>query len=434
MSSSNHKPGCREYHQISRRRFLGLSAGALAAAVTSGVPAWLPRVAFAASESSGRDVLVSIFLRGGADGLTLCVPHAEDAYYALRPNLAVPRPDSSRPRRAVDLDGFFGLPPGMAPLREAFEDDKLLIVHACGLTDPTRSHFSAMYFMEVGQPSPPASLFTGWVGRHLQSTAPASPDAVLRAVSVGYGVPRTLVGGPGTVPVRDLADVGFRGREETLAERQQALRALYAGASDPMRIAADNTVRTIQLLERIDFDAYQPAGGAAYPDDEFGYALRSTAALIKADLGVEAAAVDFGGWDTHDDQGPLDGNLHELMLSLSRGLAAFHKDLFSGAGRNVTVVVQTEFGRNVAENASGGTDHGHGSLMLLMGSHIAGGRVLSDWPGLGESQLYEAQDLAITIDYRDVLAEIVTKRLGNPNFRAVFPDPSFTPVDRGVTL
>jgi uncharacterized protein (DUF1501 family) len=234
--------------------------------------------------------------------------------------------------------------------------------------------------------------------------------------------------------VRDLADVGFRGREETLAERERALRDLYAAASDPMRASAETTLETVELLNRIDFESYQPAGGAAYPDDELGYALRSTAALLKADVGIEAAGIDFGGWDTHDDQGPLDGNLHTLMQSLSGGLAAFHKDIFSGGNRNVVVVVQTEFGRNVAENASGGTDHGHGSLMLVMGNHIAGGRVLRHWPGLGEAQLYEGQDLAITIDYRDILAEIVQKRLGNPDLRAVFPDPTYTPAPYGVTI
>jgi uncharacterized protein (DUF1501 family) len=430
------KKGCTEYHQISRRRFLGLSAGALAgAAAASSLPSWLPRLSFAASENSSRDIIVSIFLRGGADALTLCVPHAEDAYYALRPTLAVPRPDSSSPHRAVDLDGFFGFPQGMAALRDAYLDKKLLVVHGCGSKDPTRSHFSAMYFMEVGQPSPPASLFTGWLGRHLQSTTPARADAVLRAVGVGYGLPRTLVGAPATVPVRDLAGVGFNGSEETLAEREQALRALYATAADAsMRSSAETTLKTVELLGRIDFDSYHPAGGAAYPDDEFGYALRSTAALLKSDVGIEAAGIDFGGWDTHDEEGPLDGHLHEQMQSLSGGLAAFHKDIFSAGNRNVVVVVQSEFGRNVAENASGGTDHGHGGLMLVMGNHIAGGRVLRQWPGLGEDQLYEGQDLAITIDYRDILTEIVQERLGNPNLRAVFPDPAYTPVRHGVTV
>ncbi|HEV7668351.1 MAG TPA: DUF1501 domain-containing protein [Thermoanaerobaculia bacterium] len=428
MSKHDEHKGCAEFHHLSRRKFLGLSAGALAAAA---VPAWLPKIAFAASGGS-RDVLVSIFLRGGADGLTLVVPHGEDAYYDLRPTLAIPRPGDG-PHSAIDLDGFFGLPRAMVALKEAYDDGALLLVHATGLPDPTRSHFSAMYFMEVGRPSPPSSLFTGWLGRHLATTPAALAGAPLRAIGLGYGLPRSLVGGPQTVPVRDLSDVGLAGDEALAPGRRRALDAMYAAATDSLlKASASNTTRTIDLLQRIDFSGYHPAGGAEYPDDEFGNAIKSTAALIKAQVGVEAATIDLGGWDSHEEMGAIDGDLAVLMTSLSRGLAAFHKDLFTSGFDRVVVTVQSEFGRNASENASRGADHGHGGAMIVLGGQVAGGRVLADWPGLAPEQLYEEQDLQITIDYRDVLAEILEKRLGNTDLAAVFPDPSYTPSFKGV--
>ncbi len=429
---SEHKcPGCDEYQGLTRRNFVGLATGVAAAALA---PAWLPRVVYADSHDGSRDVIVSIFLRGGGDALTLCVPHGEDSYYDLRPTLAVPRPDGGGAGRAIDLDGFFGFPQGMKPLMDAWRDGNLLVVHACGMPNPTRSHFDAMRFMEVGMGDAPPNLQTGWLGRHLQATAPTVADGVLRAVGIGYGLQRTLVGGPLTLPIADLAEFGFDGRRATRKERRQALEEMYGVVGDPLATSAENTFRTVDLLKKIGFKSYKPAGAAAYPDDEFGYALKSTAALVKAEVGVEAVAIDLGGWDTHDFQGPVDGHMAYLMESLSGGLAAFHRDLFSDGFEEVVVTTTSEFGRNAAENASAGTDHGHGGLMLVLGGHVAGGRVLAEWPGLADGQLYEGQDLAITIDYRDVLTEILTRRLGNPDFRTVFTDPGYEPQERGVIL
>lgn len=425
----HHATGCSEYKTVSRRSFLGWTAGALALAAS---PGWVPRVVFADSHDSSRDVLVSIFLRGGADSLSIVPPHGESAYYQLRPNLALPRPDSGQAGAALDLDGFFGFAPALAPLMAAYSAEDLLVVHGTGKTDPTRSHFEAMYSMEVGQPEPPTSLATGWLGRHLQTTAPTSEAAVLRAVGIGAGLQRTLVGGPQTLPIADLDAFGFAGPQAAVPGRRQALEDLYALASDPMKTAAENTFRTIDVLDAIDFEGYVPADGAAYPESEFGRSLRSSAALIRAEVGVEAIAVDLGGWDTHDVQGPVDGGMSQLMGDLAQTLAAFHQDLDGAGVGNVTVVVMSEFGRNAFENASLGTDHGHGGMMMVMGKAVAGGRVLTDWPGLEHGQLYEGQDLAITIDYRDVLTEIVTGRLGNPDYRNVFPDEGYSPVNRGV--
>ncbi len=430
---SSHKcPGCNEYSQLSRRRFMSLSSGFLAAAAT---PAWLPRVVLADSDSSTRDVIVSIFLRGGADALTLCVPYGERNYYNLRSTQAMEAPDSgSALRRTIDLDGFFGFAPAFSPLMEAYQDESLLVVHACGLNTPTRSHFDAMNFMEIGQDNPPAFLATGWLGRHLASTAPTYESSVLRAVGIGDGLQKTLAGAPSTLPIAALEEFGFPGDAETVPERREAIELMYRFAPTALKESASNTMQTIDLLEAIDFRGYQPAGGAAYPNSGFGTALSSAAALIKAEVGVEAIAVDIDGWDTHGGQGSAGGYLSGLMRGFANALAAFHKDLFTDEFTNVSVVAMSEFGRNCIENGSEGTDHGHGGLMMVLGGNVAGGRVLTEWPGLEREQLYEAQDLEITIDYRDVLTEILDRRAGNSDYASVFPDPSYSPVNRGVTL
>ena len=420
--------GCDEYHALTRRQFLGNTAALLTAAA---VPAWLPRVAYAHTFDSNRDVLVSIYLRGGCDGLSLCVPHAEDAYYALRPTLAVPRPNANDPFAATDLDGFFGLPPAMAGLLQAYIAGDLLIVHATGSVDESRSHFDAQHFMEVGKPRDP-DLFTGWLGRHLLTTAPMDPNAILRAIGINNGLQQTLAGAPQTLPIPNLGDFNLAGNDDTAAERLDALVAMYADTLEPLKSAAENSKATIALLESIGIENYTPANGAVYPEDPFGQALRSSAALIKADAGVEAIAVDKGGWDTHNDQGTTQGELATHMTSLAESLAAFHADVIANGDRNVTVVVMSEFGRTPEENASRGTDHGHGNVMFVLGNRIAGGRVLTQWPGLEPEQLFQERDLDVTIDHRDILAEIIQLRLNNPDLATVFPD--HTPTFQGVTI
>lgn len=421
--------GCREYSRLSRRQFLGSSGSLMALAA---VPAWLPRVVLADSDSSDRDVIVSLFLRGGADGLSLCVPHGEQAYYDLRRALAVAPPDSNDPNRAVDLDGFFGLPPGMTPLIDLYRENAVLFAHAVGQQSGTRSHFAAMRFMELGHPEPPPDLITGWLGRHLQATAPTLAAGLIRALAIGTGLPLTLAGAPRTLPVENPADFSLQGNAHTAQRREDTIRRMYRSAPGILRSASRNIFDIVALLDRFDFAGYRPSGAAEYPASDLGQALRSTAALIKAEIGVEAVAVDTGGWDTHEAQGPVDGTLAGLMNNLSSGLAALYEDLTAGGFNRFTIVVMSEFGRNTFENASGGTDHGHGGLMTVLGPNVRGGRVLTRWPGLEPEQLYEGQDLDVTIDYRDILTEILTKRLGNVDFRSVFSDPNFTPIDHGV--
>ncbi len=404
--SYRHKPDCHacpEYNELSRREFL--ARGTAAAAVLA-VPAWLPHVAYAQTEDTSRDVIVSVFLRGGADGLSLVVPYAENAYYTLRPTIAVPRPDSTSTNRVLDLNGFFGLPPAMTSLLPAYQAGHLLIVHATGSTDPTRSHFDAQAFMEVGVPGV-RDIETGWLGRHLASKPPMKPDAALRALAFNYGLPLMLAGAPDTLPIPNPANFGLSGSSSTSSQRLAWLGTSFAGERDPLKSSALNTQRTITQLAAIGISGYQASGGVVYPTSSFGTALRSTAALIRADVGVEAVQIDVGGWDTHNAQGPVTGGMANTMR-------------------------MSEFGRKAQENGSQGTDHGHGNVMFVLGGSATGGRVLTQWPGLSTAQLYQGQDLQVTIDYRDILAEIVSRRLGNAQLDVVFP--GYTPTFRGAVV
>jgi uncharacterized protein (DUF1501 family) len=422
---------CHEYNELTRRQFI--TGTALGATVFAPIfPAWLPQVTLKESEDTTRDVIVSIFLRGGADGLSLCVPFFDNAYYTGRPNIAIPRPDSTAANRGIALDGQFAFPQAMNGLIPAFRSGNLLVVHATGSIDPSRSHFDAQRFMEVGKPRDP-NVATGWLGRHLATVEPMRTAAPLRALGLSSGLAKTLVGAPKTLPIANPATFALGGNAPTRAERANWLRNEFTAGAEPVRSAALDALNTITLLQTIGFTTYVPANGAVYPAGSFGQGLRSTAALIKADIGVEAVQIDLGGWDTHSAQDPLAGSMANSMTNLSNSVGAFWQDVIaSGFAQNVTLIIMSEFGRNARQNGSLGTDHGRGNCMFAMGRNINGGRVLlNTWPGLERSQLENGQDLRVTLDHRDVLAEIVKNRLGNPNTSVVFPD--YTPTTRGVT-
>lgn len=418
---------CSEYNRLNRRQFLGWTGAAAAGAALA--PAWLPRISFAGQGGlNGRDVLVSIFLRGGADGLTMCVPFGDPAYYTLRSTLAIMPPDAGT-NQAVDLNGYFGLPGALAPLLEPYQAGKLAIVHAVGMPNNTRSHFDDQRFMELGKARDPF-LFTGWLGRHLQTINQAETGAPVRAIGVGYQLQTQLRGGPLSLPVPDLTRYGLTGPTATRPTRLAYLNSRYGGVAEPLKSSGANTFSTVALLNAINFAGYAPQGGAVYnTNSTFHNRLRATAALIKADVGAEAIAIDLDGWDTHSAQGNFVGTMFNNMTTLATGLQAFYRDVIA-QGHAVTVVMMTEFGREARENASMGTDHGSASVMFAMGNRINGNRVITSWPTL--SNLYANRDLRVTIDYRDVLAEIVQNRLNNLNLASIFP--GFTPTFRGVTI
>lgn len=416
---------CAEYNRLSRRRFLGWSAASAAAAM----PAWMPRVTFASSFVAGRDILVSIYLRGGADGLTLCVPYGDPQYYVRRPTLAIQPPGTTN--GALNLDGYFGFAPAMQPLITPYQNGHLLVVHATGSTDPTRSHFDAQKYMELGKAQDPF-LFTGWLGRHIATSPPHDPTAAARAIGINFQLQLTLAGAPKAVPVPDLGNYQLSGSGTSRPGRTSWLADMHNRVPDPLKAAARNTMATINAMTTVNANGYTPIAGVTYPTSSFGKSLKQTAALIKADLGVEAVAIDRGNWDTHSNQGNITGTMAGNMSDLAASLRAFYDDVVVGGpagGYPVTVVIMSEFGRRVAENGSAGTDHGHGNVMFAMGRRINGNRVLTQWPTLGN--LYQNLDLQVTIDYRDVLAEIIDRRLANGNnLSAIFP--GFTPTFRGV--
>ncbi len=422
--------GCSEYNALSRRQFVGAAAASGAAAY---FPAWLPKIVLSESHAGARDIIVSVFLRGGADGLSLCVPFGDPSYYTSRATIAIPRPDAAATAtRGIALDNFFAFPQAMSGLMPAYTARDLLVVHATGQFNNSRSHFDAQRYLEVGKPAD-ASLVTGWLGRHLASVPPVRSDAPLRALGLSNGLQKTLVGAPRTLPIADPANFTIGGSATTLAARAAVLRDDYATAPQPAQAAALDATNTIALLRTVNFTGYTPANGAVYPNSSFGRAMRSIAVLIKADVGIEAAQADIGGWDTHAQQNPTAGSMFNTMRDFSNALAAFYADVMQGTtSYGVTVVAVSEFGRNVRENGSAGTDHGRGTAMFAMGKGIAGGRVLvNNWPGLARENLENSQDLKVTIDLRDILAEIVSKRLDNANLGFVFP--GWTPTTRGVT-
>ena len=378
----------------------------------------MPRLSFAPVNTAPRgDTLVVVFLRGAADVLNMVVPHGEDAYYQLRPALGIARPDDTSAKkadRAVDLDGFFGLHPNMQSLTKAWQSEQLGIIHACGAPDESRSHFKAMELMERGVDDErgPAS---GWIGRHL-ATLNTNNSSPLRAIGMGTRPQRSLSGSVPVSALRSIVDFHLGGDSRALQQMRTALNTVYEND-----VLGQDTLSIMDTLEMLDPLTYIASRNSKYPDTEFGLALKQTAMLIKAEVGLEVSAIDVGGWDTHFAQGSVLGQMPNLMKDLADGLAAFHADMFDHMNR-ITTVTMSEFGRRASENGSLGTDHGHGSMMMVLGGNVNGGKVHGEWPGLRADQLIGPGDLAVTTDYRDVLSEILQKRLNNPATHEIFPN------------
>jgi uncharacterized protein (DUF1501 family) len=398
----------------SRRVFL--KGSALAIFGVGSIPGWLSRSVYAAEGAGRRNkILVAVFQRGAVDGLNMVIPFGEQRYYDLRPSLAIPKPDGT-PQSAVDLDGFFGLHPSLAPLKPIFDSQRLAIVDAVGSPDPTRSHFDAQDYMESGTPGLKATT-DGWMNRALPKIA--GPISPVRAVSLGSSLSRTLRGRNDAVAVGNLND--FQVRDTRGAA---TFESMYDNTLDTMlHGAGKETFSAVKVMQTIQKQKYTPANGAKYPGGGLGNNLQQIARLIKADVGLEVAFADIGGWDTHVNEVGANSSVGQLANNLaqfSQSLAAFYQDLGDRMA-DVTLVTMSEFGRTARENGNRGTDHGHANVMFVMGGDVRGGKVYGDWPGLAEEQLYEGRDLALTTDFRDVLGELVAMHLGNRNLRAVFP-------------
>ncbi len=381
----------------------------------SAMPSFLQR-AIAATAAPNKKKMVVLFQRGAMDGLNVVVPFGERNYYAMRPTISIPQPRSGGSDAAIDLDGFFGLHPSLQPIEPLFHSGRLAIVQAVGSPDPTRSHFDAQDFMESGTPGLKATD-DGWLNRSLQSLPEEKPSP-FRAVAFGPYLPRTLQGIAPAIAVPELKQFKMFGPQQTV---EGGFEAMYAQTVDKaLHGVGQETFEAIDQLKKINPDTYQPENGAQYPKGRFGQSLEEIAELFKADVGLEVAFLDSGGWDHHVNEGGVQGQLSNLLRDLGQGIAAFHQDM--GARMDdVVFVSMSEFGRTARENGNRGTDHGHANCMFVMGGAIKGGKVYTRWPGMGEGQLYEGRDLAVTTDYRSVLSEILTKHLGNRDLAKVFP-------------
>jgi uncharacterized protein (DUF1501 family) len=399
-----------------RRVFL--RNGALAIVGTAAIPNFLTRAAFGAVENGGRTKrLVVIFQRGAADGLNIVVPYAERNYYAMRPSINIPQ------KSVIDLNGFFGLHPAMSAFQPLWQQRHLAIVHAAGSPDGTRSHFDAQDFMETGTPGIKATD-DGWLNRSLHNLPKLNatdPDSPFRAIALGPSVPRILSGSEPAVAMNNINDFAVGGRNPKPSVAASAFEAMYDHSSDSvLHGTGTETFDAVKMLKAADPGKYNPAPGANYPKGRFGDSLRQLAQLIKANLGVQVAFADIGGWDHHVNEGAAEGQLANVLSDFSQSLAAFWTDL-GDLGEDTVVVTMSEFGRTARENGNRGTDHGHANVMFVLGGPVKGGKVYGRWPGLDESQLYEGRDLALTTDFRQVIGEAVVRHMGNKNLAEVFP-------------
>ena len=390
---------------LTRRIFLRGSAMVLAGA--GPVPFWLGRAA--ANTQSRRKILIAIFQRGAADGLNMVVPFAETRYYELRPAIGIPAPGASNgPQPAIDLDGRFGLNPAMQPLKALWDRKMLAIVEATGSPDPTRSHFDAQDYMESGTPGLKRD---GWLNRALPRSGPDTSP--LRAVAMGATLPRTLRGDHSAIAVKDVAQ--FKAGEDTAG----ILEDMYGASPDrQLATAGKDAFAAMKMIRSLDNTPADGRSGQAYGQGgELGRSLQQIARLIKADAGVEAAFAEIGGWDHHQNE---PGQLNNVSRQFSGALAAFVTDM-GDRMEDIVLVTMSEFGRTARENGDSGTDHGHGSVMFVVGGPVSGGKVYGNWPGLEKEQLYEGRDLAVTTDFRAVLGELLAGHLGTKDLAQVFP-------------
>jgi uncharacterized protein (DUF1501 family) len=392
---------------FTRRYFLRSSA--LAVTGFGVAPSWLLRAA--AQGETKRKTLVAIFQRGAADGLNIVVPHFEKRYYELRPSIAVPAP--GKPNGAIDLDGRFALHPSLQQLKPLWDSGQLAIIHAAGSPDPTRSHFDAQDYMESGTPGRSSS--DGWLNRALPPAGTGvSP---VRAIAVSAQLPRTLRGEQPAVALNNLEQFQVRDKDAAAI-----LETMYARTSDASLMAAGkDAFDAVKMIQSLNRTPYTPEKGVQYAG-EFGRGLQQIAKLIKADAGVEAAFAEIGGWDHHTNEMP---QLTPLLQQFGSSLAAFARDMGDRMA-DIVLVTMSEFGRTAKEDGNGGTDHGHGNVMMVVGGPVRGGKVYGRWPGLEPEQLYEQRDLAVMTDFRDVLGELVRLHLGR-KMDQVFP--GYTPAE-----
>ena len=409
---------------MQRRDFLKLMCSSSLAG-----SAWLLDDSFrlkAAQAAAAPKTLVVIFQRGGCDGLNVVVPYADNDYYRLRPTIAIAPP--GKVNGALDLNGYFGLHPAMQGLQRLYQQQQLAVFPAVHYPQASLSHFDSQHFIESGAIR---SDLEGWMNRHLASSMNSSG---MRGVGFGNELAQSLRGSVAVSSLRDLAnfDLGLSDTEEMrLSSRLNTVYAQHPQDSNPyaklLQQTGQTLLRDLDLTRQIDPKAYRPANAAVYPANLFGSQLQQTAQLIKQGVGLEVAAIDLGGWDTHSAQGGALGSQANLLKNFADGIAAFCLDLGTTM-QNVLVSTMTEFGRTAEENGSGGTDHGNASAWFAVGGSVKGG-IYGTWPGLAKDKLYLQRYLAHSVDFRDVFAEILSKHFANHALAQILP--GYTPQLRG---
>jgi len=403
------------------RRFFLKSGGIALASVgmSLSAPGFLERVVLGNTLPGGkRKTLIAIFQRGAVDGLNMVVPFGESNYYSARPGIAIPKPDAGNADSAISLDGFFGLHPQLTAFKPLWDSKRLAIVHAAGSPDNTRSHFDAQDYMESATPGM-KSTHDGWLNRYLQFKEDKEHSS-FRAVAITKTMPRVLQGPAPAVAMSSIADFGIRDGKAS-AEMQNGFEAMYSHkVNDSLVEMGHETFEAVNFLKQANPGQYKPENGAQYPRNPFGNSLLQIAQLIKADIGLEVAFTDIGGWDTHVNQGNSRGQLANLLQQFSGSIAALYQDLGQRMD-DVVILTMSEFGRTVRENGNRGTDHGHANAMFVLGNSVRGGKVYGRWPGLSDDKLYEGRDLALTTDFRDVFGEIASRHLGVKDSAAIFP-------------
>ena len=391
-------------------------------------PSFLRRTAFGMelTKTANGKILICLFQRGAADALNIVVPHGERAYYAMRPSIAIPQPTRGAGNGALDLDGFFGLHPSLAPLKPLYDRGLLAPVHAVGSPSTTRSHFDAQDYMESGTPDVKGTT-DGWLNRYLAAKGTCDECNIgktpFRAVSLTAQTPRVLEGPSPTVAMNNLDEFTVRATGSS-AER---LEALYrTGSADLVHGTGAEMFDAVKMLRAANPRKYLPRNGAEYPRSQFGQRLLQIAQLVKSNVGLEIAFADIGGWDTHVNQGGSTGQLAQRLDDFARSISALVTDLGDRMD-DVVILTMSEFGRMARENGNRGTDHGHAGALFVIGGNIKGGKVHGKWPGLEQEQLYEGRDLALTTDFRSVFAEVVSDHLGAGALDRIFPGFSAQP-------
>jgi uncharacterized protein (DUF1501 family) len=367
-----------------------------------------------------KKILITIFQRGAVDGLNMVVPYGDGEYYNLRSNIAIPKPDKTD--GAVNLDGYFGLHPSLKPFETLWNNKQLAVIHSVGSPDNTRSHFDAQDYMESGTPGNKGTP-DGWLNRVLQTSSEkdASP---FRAVSMTQQLPRSLYGRAPSIAMSNLADFSIQAGIYTQSV-QGGFEGVYqqTNSKDSLGETGKETFEAVNFLKKSNPSQFKPENGATYTNTPFGRSLQQIGQLIKANVGLEVAFTDTPGlnWDTHANEGGSRGQLANLLRDFGSNIAALTADLGKRMD-DVVILTMSEFGRTARQNGTGGTDHGHGNAMFLIGNSIKGGKVYGDWKGLKPDQLNEGRDLAVTTDFRDVFGEISAKHLGNKNLDKIFPN------------